>query len=106
GFNLYRDGRDSVAWHGDRIRTHITEPVVPLVSLGARRRFLLKPRSGGGKTVTFMLGDGDLLVTGGTTQRTWLHSVPKVAKADPRISIAFRHGLADIAYVDRDHAQS
>ena len=100
GFNLYRDGRDSVAWHGDRIRKHVTEPIVALVSLGARRRFLLKPRDGGASR-TFMLGDGDLLVTGGTTQRTWLHSVPKVKQADPRISIAFRHDLAGIHYVDQ-----
>ena len=92
GFNLYRDGRDSVAWHGDRIRKGIVAPLVALVSLGEPRRFLLKPREGG-KTHTFMLGRGDLLVTGGRTQRTWLHSVPKVAKAGPRISIAYRHGL-------------
>ena len=97
GFNLYRDGRDSVAWHGDRIRKGIEQPLVALVSLGEPRRFLLKPREGGASK-TFMLGQGDLLVTGGRTQRTWLHSVPKVAKAGPRISIAFRHGLDPTIY--------
>lgn len=97
GFNLYRDGRDSVAWHGDRIRKGIDAPLVALVSLGEPRRFLLKPRERG-KTHTFMLGRGDLLVTGGRTQRTWLHSVPKVAKAGPRISIAYRHGLDPAIY--------
>lgn len=97
GFNLYRDGRDSVAWHGDRIKKGISQPVVALVSLGEPRKFLLKPRSGGSLT-TFMLGQGDLLVTGGRTQRTWLHSVPKVAKAGPRMSIAFRHGLDPSIY--------
>ena len=100
GFNLYRDGRDSVAWHGDRISKRVPEPIVALVSLGARRRFLLKPRASG-STRTFQLGDGDLLVTGGATQRTWLHSVPKVARADPRISIAFRHDLVEAAYIAR-----
>ncbi len=97
GFNLYRDGRDSVAWHGDRIRREIREPVVALVSLGEPRRFLLRP-AGGGSSLRFDLGDGDLLVTGGRTQRTWQHSVPKVARAGPRISIAFRHGLSPTAY--------
>lgn len=97
GFNLYRDGRDSVAWHGDRIRKGIDQPLVALISVGEPRRFLLKPRDGG-PSKTFMLGRGDLLVTGGRTQRTWLHSVPKVAKAGPRISIAFRHGLDPTIY--------
>ena len=97
GFNLYRDGRDSVAWHGDRILKAVPEPIVPLVSLGEPRRFLLRPRAGG-RSIAFELGRGDLLVTGGATQRTWLHAVPKVAHAGPRISIAFRYGLDPRAY--------
>jgi alkylated DNA repair dioxygenase AlkB len=91
GFNLYRDGRDSVAWHRDTIARRIKDPVVALISLGEPRRFLLRPR-GGGTSRPFMLGHGDLLVTGGDAQRTWEHAVPKVARAGPRISIAFRHG--------------
>ena len=97
GFNLYRDGRDGVAWHGDKIVKTISEPLVPLVSLGEPRTFLLRPK-GGGRSRAFRLGRGDLLVTGGTTQRTWQHSVPKVARAGPRISIAFRYGLHPMAY--------
>lgn len=97
GFNLYRDGRDGVAWHGDRIVKAIAAPIVPLVSLGEPRTFLLRPR-GGGRSRAFRLGRGDLLVTGGTTQRTWQHAVPKVARAGPRISIAFRYGLDPRAY--------
>ena len=94
GFNLYRDGRDSVAWHGDRIRKEIEEPIVALVSLGDPRKFLLRPK-GGGRSRALHLGHGDLLVTGGRTQRNWEHSVPKVAQAaGPRISIAYRYGLA------------
>ena len=93
GFNFYRDGQDSVAWHGDRIRKEIEAPVVALLSLGEPRKFLLR-RKGGGPSRALMLGRGDLLVTGGRTQRTWDHSVPKVARAGPRISIAYRYGLA------------
>jgi len=93
GFNLYRDGQDSVAWHGDRIAKEIEEPIVALVSLGEPRKFLLRPR-GGGKSRAFHLGGGDLLVTGGRTQRAWEHSVPKVAEAGPRISVAYRYGMA------------
>ena len=100
GFNLYRDGRDSVAWHGDHIKEEIEEPLVALVSLGEPRRFLLRPK-GGGNSRAFMLGRGDLLVTGGKTQRTWEHSVPKVAQAGPRISLAYRHGLDPRAYAHK-----
>jgi alkylated DNA repair dioxygenase AlkB len=97
GFNLYRNGQDAVAWHGDRIIKEIPEPIVVLVSLGERRRLLMRPK-GGGRSRPFPLGDGDLFVTGGKTQRTWEHTVPRVARAGPRISIAFRHGLDPRAY--------
>ena len=97
GFNLYRDGQDSVAWHGDKIFKEIEEPVVALVSLGEARKFLLRPK-GGGKSRPFHLGRGDLLVTGGKTQRTWEHSVPKVPSAGSRISLAFRYGMDARAY--------
>ena len=100
GFNLYRDGQDSVAWHGDRIRKEIEQPIVVLVSVGEPRRFLLRPK-GGGPSTTFKLGDGDLLVTGGLAQRSWEHSVPKVKKAGPRISLAFRHGMDPMAYAGK-----
>jgi len=91
GFNLYRDGRDSVAWHRDQISHLVAEPVVALVSLGERRSFLMRPR-GGGRSRSWRLGGGDLLVTGGAAQRTWEHAVPKAAQAGPRISLAYRHG--------------
>ncbi len=77
GINLYRDGTDSVAWHRDRIPSEIADPVVALVSLGEPRKFLLRPQ-GGGRSQAFRLGQGDLLVTGGQTQRRFEHCVPKV----------------------------
>ena len=106
GLNLYRDGRDSVAWHGDRIAKAIAEPVVAIVSVGEPRTFLLRPTpgdSGSRPTRSFALGRGDLLVTGGACQRRWQHTVPKVAAAGPRISITFRHGLDPRAYPDTTH---
>jgi alkylated DNA repair dioxygenase AlkB len=92
GLNFYRDGRDSVAWHGDRIPRSIIDPVVALVSMGEPRRFLLRPK-GGGRSIPFDLGRGDLLVTGGTCQRRWQHCVPKVSGAGARISVAYRHSF-------------
>jgi alkylated DNA repair dioxygenase AlkB len=92
GANLYRDGRDSVAWHGDRIALTVANPLVATISLGHRRRFLLRPRTGGRSRV-FEPDKGDLLVMGGACQRTWQHAVPKVAAAGPRISITVRHSV-------------
>lgn len=85
----YRDGNDSVAPHGDRIGRLCDDTVIAIVSVGAPRRFLLHPVAGG-RSMTFSPGWGDLLVMGGSCQRTWLHSVPKLTRADPRISIQFR----------------
>ena len=87
--NLYRDGHDSVAWHGDRVGRGRDETVVAIVSLGSPRRFLLRPL-GGGRSVRLTPGPGDLPVLGGTCQRTWQHSVPKCAVAGPRVSVMFR----------------
>jgi len=85
----YRDGRDGVAPHGDRIGRRCEDTIVAIVSVGAPRRFLLHPVAGG-PSMAFSPGWGDLLVMGGSCQRTWLHSVPKRSRADPRISIQFR----------------
>jgi alkylated DNA repair dioxygenase AlkB len=96
GLCLYRDGSDSVAWHGDRIaRESLRDTMVAIVSLGATRTFGLRPRSGGpGRRL--QVGHGDLLVMGGSCQRTWLHGVPKVASClGARISIQFRPRWGD-----------
>ncbi len=102
GFNLYRDGRDSVAWHGDRERYTHEDPTVAIVSLGSPRPFQLRPR-GGGPSRTYRLGHGDLFVMGGSCQHDWEHGVPKVAHAaGPRLSIMFRHNLAGQPYERRN----
>ena len=85
----YRDGRDSVAWHGDTTARDLPEAVVATVSLGAPRRFLLRPKEGG-PSLALLLGWGDLLVMGGACQRRWRHAVPKVAAAGPRIAVMYR----------------
>jgi len=91
GLCLYRDGRDSVAWHGDTIGRGKTEDtMVAILSLGTARPLLLRPR-GGGASLRFELGHGDLLVMGGSCQRTWEHAVPKTSQpVGPRISVQFR----------------
>jgi alkylated DNA repair dioxygenase AlkB len=86
---LYRDGSDSVAFHGDTTARNMIEALVATVSLGAPRRFLLRPVDGGA-SIALSLGRGDLVVMGGTCQRTWRHGIPKVAHAGPRIALMFR----------------
>lgn len=91
GLCLYRDGSDSVSWHGDTLgRRSTDDALVAIVSLGESRRFLLRPTAGG-PGLGFDLAGGDLLVMGGSCQRTWQHSVPKRSHVDgPRISVQFR----------------
>jgi alkylated DNA repair dioxygenase AlkB len=91
GLCYYRDGRDSVAWHGDTIgRGSTDDTMVAILSLGAPRALLLRPRGGGGPTLRHDIGHGDLLVMGGSCQRSWEHAVPKARTAGPRISVQFR----------------
>jgi alkylated DNA repair dioxygenase AlkB len=90
GCCYYRDGRDSVAWHGDTIgRGSNQDTMVAIVSVGDPRKLHLRPR-GGGESIAIEMGHGDLLVMGGSCQRTWEHAVPKVAHAGPRMSVQFR----------------
>jgi alkylated DNA repair dioxygenase AlkB len=90
GCCYYRDGHDSVAWHGDTIgRGKTSDTMVAIVSVGDPRRLCLRPRSGG-ESLSFEMGHGDLIVMGGSCQRTWEHAIPKVASAGPRISVQFR----------------
>ena len=116
--NLYRDGNDSVAWHGDRFRPGAEHETVALVSLGGPRTFRVRPRGGGpshawnlasgdllvmggprtfrvrprggGPSHAWNLASGDLLVMGGPTQHRFEHSVPKASHAPARVSVAFR----------------
>jgi alkylated DNA repair dioxygenase AlkB len=85
--NLYRNGEDSTGWHRDRFSCRQPECVVPVLSLGARRQFLLKPRAGG-RSIGFTPASGDLIVMGGRCQQDWVHGVPKSSGLlEPRISV-------------------
>ncbi len=93
GLCYYRDGRDSVAWHGDRIgRSRLEDTMVAILSLGETRKLMLRPENGGSdQTRSFLLGHGDLVVMGGSCQRTWEHCVPKTERpCGPRISVQYR----------------
>jgi len=98
----YRDGKDSVAFHGDKLGRLVDDAIVATLSVGEPRRFLLKPNLEGrpgsasaSSSLSFDLGWGDLFVMGGTCQRTWQHAIPKRAHADPRISIMFRPAVPE-----------
>jgi alkylated DNA repair dioxygenase AlkB len=92
GMCLYRDGRDSVAWHGDTIgRGKSEDTMVAILSVGSARALSLRPRGTHATWAKYPLGHGDLIVMGGSCQRTWEHAITKTAKpVGPRISIQFR----------------
>ena len=92
---LYRDGRDSVAFHGDRVARELPEALVATVSLGGARRFQLRPRVAPAdgqarRSLSWPLSGGDLVVMGGSCQRTWQHAIPKAKSASARIALMFR----------------
>jgi len=87
--NYYRDGSDSVAWHADRELRDLTDTRVAIVTLGARRPFLIRPK-GGGTSRNLAPGSGDLLVMAGACQMRWEHAVPKTKGSGPRISCSWR----------------
>jgi alkylated DNA repair dioxygenase AlkB len=89
GLNYYRDGNDSVAWHADRELRDLIDTRIAIVTLGARRPFLVRPM-GGGNSHDVKPGPGDLLVMGGACQMRWQHCVPKIKRAGPRISCSLR----------------
>lgn len=91
--NLYRDGRDSMGWHSDNEPELGARPVIASLSLGAVRRFRLKPRneSERAQVLGIELGHGSLLRMAGDTQRLYLHDLPKTnAAVGPRINLTFR----------------
>jgi alkylated DNA repair dioxygenase AlkB len=90
--NLYRDGNDAVAWHGDSVRKTMVDPLVVTVSLGSARRFVVRRRGGGPVLKEYAPGHGDLMVMGGAMQHAFEHAVPRQASASgARMSVTMRH---------------
>ncbi len=105
GLNLYRDGQDSVAMHGDTLRTLAPGQPLALLSLGAPRRMLLREKAEGAKAHAIDLAPGSLLVMSHASQRTHLHGIPKTARAvGSRISVVFR--VRAPTAVDEDRADT
>lgn len=95
--NWYRDGSDSVAWHGDRIARERDTAVVATVSLRGPRAFRYRPATGGAAS-GLVLGHGDLVVMGGSFQRTWRHAIPKTTRpVPPRMVVMFRHAYDEVS---------
>ena len=96
--NRYRDGRDSVAWHGDHDGTADPQLVIASLSLGATREFDLRPKRESGLRPRMLAVDvahGDLIVMAGETQRMWEHRVRKDAHVhEERINLTFRQHRA------------
>lgn len=105
--NYYRDGSDSMGAHSDDEPELGPEPddvAIASLSLGARRRFRLTPR-GDGEAVTYRLGEGDLLLMGGTTQTHFTHAVPKTRRPTaPRLNLTFRVVTAQRLPSTSDHS--
>jgi len=88
--NLYRDGADSMGYHSDDEPELGDEPTIASVSLGARRTFSLRHHETGQRW-SWPLGDGDLLVMWGDSQRSYAHAVPKTSRpVGPRLNLTFR----------------
>lgn len=93
--NLYRDGRDYMGWHADDESELGTNPCIASVSLGAERRFLLRPSRGTAETKQeLLLASGSLLLMSGQLQHHWQHQLPKALRVrDGRINLTFRRIL-------------
>ncbi|CAM4186561.1 alpha-ketoglutarate-dependent dioxygenase AlkB [Zobellia roscoffensis] len=89
--NLYRNGQDSNGWHSDNEKELGENPIIASVTLGQERFFHLKHKSDKNLKQKILLKHGSLLLMKGTTQKHWLHQVPKTAKViDERINLTFR----------------
>ena len=91
GLNLYRDGRDSVAMHNDKLHSILPGFPIALVSLGNARRMNIRAKSGASRAIGIDLEPGSLLVMSHASQLTHEHGIPKTTKAvGPRMSVVFR----------------
>jgi alkylated DNA repair dioxygenase AlkB len=99
---LYRNERDGVGFHRDREMRWLEDTVIGVLTLGARRPWLMKPLGRDGQrtfnedddrtgVIDLSPASGDLLVMGGRCQAAWLHAVPQVqGRCRSRISAQWR----------------
>ncbi len=93
--NLYRNHQDSMGFHSDDEKELGSQPLIASVSLGETRRFILRPKQGSQKPLTYQLRSGSLLIMRGNLQSKWKHGVPKENKpCGPRINLTFRQILS------------
>lgn len=88
--NLYHNGDEGVSWHSDDEVTLGKNSAIGSFSFGAERKFSFKHKQTK-ETVSILLESGSLLVMKGSTQKNWLHSLPKSKKVNkPRVNLTFR----------------
>ncbi len=91
GLNLYRDGRDSVAMHNDKLHTLVAGQPIALVSLGDVRRMSIRAKTGARERIGIDLEHGSLLAMSHASQLTHEHGIAKTTRRlDPRMSVVFR----------------
>ncbi len=88
--NFYSSGEEGMSWHSDAEKDLVENGVIGALTLGGERKFSFKHKATG-ESVSLTLEHGSLLIMKGTTQKNWLHSLPKTKKdIDPRLSLTFR----------------
>jgi len=91
GLNFYRDERDSVAPHNDKLHELMAGAPIALLSLGATRAMTIRTKAAPRRSVQLELEAGSVLLMTYATQQHFDHGIPKTAAAiGPRISVAFR----------------
>ena len=91
GLNYYRDGRDSVAPHNDKLHILVPHHPIALISLGSPRRMLIRAKRPPRTAIPIDLEPGSLLLMSYDSQLHYEHGVPKTKEeVGPRISLAFR----------------
>ncbi len=91
GLNYYRDGRDSIAPHNDKLETLVPGHPIALLSLGASRRMIVRAKAPPRHSIGIDLDAGSLLVMSHASQLHYNHGIPKSrAPSAPRMSLAFR----------------
>lgn len=94
--NYYRDGKDSISYHGDSEAIGENKNVICGVTVGAQRKFVMRHvewKKRGIEKKEFLLSNGSLIIMkGDNTQKFWQHSVPKTSRVMfPRFNLTFRH---------------